>query len=76
MFKAPPIFPSSANEFDENAKIRTAPPNFSTHRIGNDLFSSQAASAIRESKTKSQEEVNHFLYKLPETMPDLELADD
>ena len=76
LFKAPPIFPSPANEFDVNVKIRTAPPNFSTHGIGNDLFSSQAASAIRQSKTKSQEEVNDFLYELPETMPDLELGDE
>ena len=45
---APLVFPSLANEFDVNAKIRTAPPNISTHGIGNDLLGSQAASAIRE----------------------------
>ena len=61
LFKVPPIFPPPANEFDVNAKIRTAPPNFSTRRIGNDLFGSQAASSIRENKTKTQEEVDDFL---------------
>ena len=75
MFKAPLIFPSPANEFDVNAKIRTARPNFSTYGIRNDLFGSQVASAIRENKTKTQEEVDDFLYELPETMPDLELGD-
>ena len=75
-FGAPPVFPSLANEFDVDAKIRTAPPNISTHRIGSDLLSSQAASAIRENKTKTQEEVDDYLYELPETMPDLELGDE
>ena len=75
LFKAPPIFPSPANEFDVNAKIRTTRPNFSTYGIRNDLFGSQVASAIRENKTKTQEEVDDFLYELPETMPDLELGD-
>ena len=73
---APPVFPSSANEFDVDAKIRTAPPNISTRGIGSDLLSSQAPSAIRENKTKTQEEVDDFLYELPETMPDLELGDE
>ena len=40
------------------------------------MLSSQAASAIRENKTKTQEEVDDFLYELPETMPDLELGDE
>ena len=40
------------------------------------MLSSQAPSAIRESKTKTQEEVDDFLYELPETMPDLELGDE
>ena len=75
LFKAPPIFPSPANEFEVNAKIRAAPPNFSTHGIRNDLFESQAASAIRENETKTQEEVDDFFYELPETMPDLKLGD-
>ena len=41
----------------------------------NDFFGSQAASAFRESKTKTQQEVDDFLYELPETMPDLVLGD-
>ena len=76
LFKAPPIFPSPANEFEVNAKIRAAPPNCSTHGIRNDLFESQAASAIRENETKTQEEVDDFFYELPETMPDLKLGDE
>ena len=40
------------------------------------MFGSQAASAIRENKTKTHEEVDDFLYELPETMPDLELGDE
>ena len=40
------------------------------------MLSSQAPSAIRENKTKTQEEVDDFLYELPETMPDLELGDE
>ena len=78
MFKSetPPLFPSLANEFDVNAKIRAPPPNISTCGIRNDLFGSQAASAIRENKTKTHKEVDDFLYELPETMPDLELGDE
>ena len=58
-----PIFPSLTNEFDVNApfKIRAPPPNISSRGIGNDLFSSLAASAIRENKTKTQQEVDDFL---------------
>ena len=74
--EAPPIFPSLANEFDVNAKIRAPPPNISTRGIGNDLFGCQAASAFRENKTKTQDKVDDFLYELPETMPDLELGDE
>ena len=39
-------------------------------------FGSQAATAvIRENKTKTQQEVDDFLYEIPEpTMPDLELG--
>ena len=73
---APPVFPSLANEFEVNAKIRAPPPNISTRGIGNDLFGSQAASVFRENKTKTQQEVDDFLYELPETMPDLELGDE
>ena len=78
MFKSetPPLFPSLANEFDVNAKIRAPPPNISTCGIRNDLFGSQAAFAIRENKTKTHKEVDDFLYELPETMPDLELGDE
>ena len=78
LFKSetPPLFPSLANEFDVNAKIRAPPPNISTCGIGNDLLGSQAASAIRENKTKTHKEVDDFLYELPEKMPDLELGDE
>ena len=79
MFKSEtPIFPSLTNEFDVNApfRIRAPPPNISSRGIGNDLFGSLAASAIRENKTKTQQEVDDFLYELPETMPDLELGDE
>ena len=55
--------------------MRAAPPNISTPRIGNDLFVSQAVSAVRENKTKTQQEIDDFLYELPETMPDLKLGD-
>ena len=65
-------FSSLAEKFDVNAKIRTAHPNISTKGIGNDLFGSQAASVIREKKTKTQQEIDDFLYELPETMPDLD----
>ena len=40
------------------------------------MFGCQAASAFRENKTKTQDEVDDFLYELPETMPDLELGDE
>ena len=40
-------------------------------QIGNDLFGSQAA--VRERKTKTQQEVDNFLYELPEDIPQLEL---
>ena len=42
-------------------------------QIGNDLFSSQAA--VREGKTKTQQEVDGFLCELPEDIPELELGD-
>ena len=41
-------------------------------QIGNDLFGSQAA--VRECKTKTQQEVDDFLYELPEDIPQLELV--
>ena len=40
------------------------------------MFGSQAASAIRENKTKTQQEVDDCLHELPETMPDLVLGDE
>ena len=55
--------------------MRAAPPNISTRGIGNDFFSSQAVSAVRENKTKTQQEIDYFLYELPETMPDRKLGD-
>ena len=55
--------------------MRAAPPNISTRGIGNDFFGSQAVSAVRENKTKTQQEIDYFLYELPETMPDLKLGD-
>ena len=55
--------------------MRAAPPNISTRGIANDLFGSQAVSAVRENKTKSQQEIDYFLYELPETMSDLKLGD-
>ena len=73
-----PAIPSLINAFDVNApfKIRAPPPNISIRGIGNDLFGSQAASAFRKNKTKTQQEVDDFLYELPETMPDLVLGDE
>ena len=56
-------------------RARTAPPNISTSGIGNNLFGSQAATAVRENKTKPQQEVDDFLYELPDNMPELELGD-
>ena len=71
-----PVFPPPTNDFNVNASVRAPPPNISTRGIGNYLFGSQAASAIREKKTKTQQEVDDFLYELPETMPDLVLGDE
>ena len=72
-----PVFPPPpTNYFNVNASVKAPPPNISTRGIGNDLFDSQAASVVRESKTKTQQEVDGFLYKLPETMPDLVLGDE
>ena len=49
--------------------------NNSTRNIGDDLFGSQVATTVRDSKTKTQAAVDDFLYELPEDMPDLELGD-
>ena len=74
-----PVFlPISNSNLDINTQaIRTAPPNISTRGIGNDLLGSQAATAFRENKTKTetQQEVNDFLFEMPENMADLELGD-
>ena len=40
------------------------------------MFGSQATSSFRENKTKTQQEVDDFLYELSETMSDLELGDE
>ena len=70
-----PIVPPSDN-FDVNASVRAPPPNISTPGIGNALFGSQAATAVRENETKTQTqpEVDDFLYELPDNMPDLVLG--
>ena len=63
------------NNFDVETSIRAPPPNISTPGIGNTLFGSQAATAIRENRTKTQQEVDDFLYELPDNMPKLVLGD-
>ena len=60
---------------DFNVLSNRTLPSISTHGIENNLFGSQAATAVRENKTKTQQEVDDFLYEIPEpTMPDLELG--
>ena len=72
-----PVFPPPpTNDFNVNASVKAPPPNISTRGKGNDLFGSQAASAVRENKTKTQKEVDEFLYKRPEAMLDLVLGDE
>ena len=67
---------SSGSNILDNVPIRRALPNISTRGIGNDLFDSQAATAIRGNKTKTQQDVDDFLYELPDTgMPELVLGD-
>ena len=70
------VIPPS-NNFNVEASVRAPPPNISTPGIGNTLFDSQAATAIRENKTKTktQQEVDDFLYELPDNMPELVLGD-
>ena len=74
--EAAPFFPT-IDDFNVKASIRAPPTNISTRGIGNDLFGSHAASAIRENepKNQTQQEVDDFLYELPDTMSDLELGD-
>ena len=69
---------STDSNFLENAPIRKAPPTIWKKGVGNDLFGSQAAITIRENKikTKTQQDVDDFLYELPDTgMPELMLGD-
>ena len=64
-----------ANNFDVLTTKR-APPTIWSKGISNNLFGSQAAAAIRDTpKTKTQQDVDDFLYEFPDTMPDLELGD-
>ena len=39
------------------------------------MFGSQAVNAVRENKTKTQQELDDFLYELPDSMPELVLGD-
>ena len=39
------------------------------------MFGSQTATTVRENKTKTQQEVDDFLYELPDSMPELVLGD-
>ena len=58
--------------------INKAPPSIWNKGIGNDLFGSQAAMASPKEgkKTKTQQDVDDFLYELLDRkMPDLELGD-
>ena len=67
---------NNLNIFSATDGILISTPNFtSSKRIGNDLFGSQAATAVRENKTKTQQKVDVFLYKLPDSMPELVLGD-
>ena len=61
---------------DFNVLSNRAPSSISTKGIGNNLFGSQAATTIRENKTKTQQEVDDFLYELLDTMPDLVFGDE
>ena len=74
--EAAPVFPT-LDDFNKRASIRAPLTNILTRGIGNDLFGSRAASTIRENepKNQTQQEVDDFLYELPDTIPDLELGD-
>ena len=64
---------------DFNVLINRAPPSIWSKGIGNGLFGSQAAVSgprKEKKKTKTQQDVDDFLYELPDRkMPDLELGD-
>ena len=66
---------NNLNSFSATDPILRSTPNFTSSKgIGNDLFGSQAATAVRENKTKTQEEVDDFLYELSDLMPELVLV--
>ena len=46
---------------DFNVLSNRTLPSISTHAIGNNLFDSQAATAVRENKTKTQQNADDFL---------------
>ena len=72
----PPASFNQSNVFENVWTIRQQPSNFNnTPTIGNNLFVSQAAIAVKGEKTKTQAAVDDFLYELPEDIPDLELGD-
>ena len=54
------VQPPNSNFNVENFTV----PNITTRGIGNDIFGSQAATAIRENKTKTQADIDDFLYEL------------
>ena len=70
---SPNLFqPPQPNSFNLNNPIVRQPTKFYAPKgIGNTLFGSQAAEAIRESKTKTKNDIDDFLYELPDNMPEL-----
>ena len=67
---------NNLTSFSATHPILRSTPNFTSSKgIGNDLFGSQAATTVRENKTKTQQEVDDFLYELPDSMPELVLGD-
>ena len=89
---SPPPPPSASSLFETKSNPFAAPPtNFNLNNsivrpptsfeslkgIGNNLFGSQAAEAVRENKTKTkaQDEIDDFLYEMPENVPKLNLGD-
>ena len=67
------VQPPTSNFNVENFTV----PSIKTRGIGNDIFGSQAATAVRENKTKTQADIDDFLFELPENeMPELALGDD
>ena len=67
---------NNLNSFSTTDPILRSTPNFTSSKgIDNDLFGSQAATAVRENKTKTQQDVDDFLYELPDSMPELVFGD-